>query len=148
MLTPALSAEWTPNMSFAYARTAPTMPKTDQAVDIRSQSLAFGAEKLFSTVSAAKRLSTALRSWKLIRGWAATSDSMKDQSRYYYNGESSCQIVSKTYFNALYDELTVVFKVGARKSYVVMLYASLKCCQEPAVVYGREAVKGFTPQSK
>lgn len=41
------------------------IPKTDQVVDIRSKSLAFGLENFFSTVSAAKRLRTALRSWKL-----------------------------------------------------------------------------------
>lgn len=41
------------------------IPKMDQVVDIRSQSVALGSENFFSTTSAAKRLSTALRSWKL-----------------------------------------------------------------------------------
>ena len=41
------------------------IPKVDHVVDIRSQSLALGLENFFSTVSAAKRLRTALRSWKL-----------------------------------------------------------------------------------
>jgi len=65
MSTPARSAKWTPAINFMYARTTPTIPKIDQVVDKRSKPFAFGSEIFFSTVSAAKRLNTALRSWKL-----------------------------------------------------------------------------------
>jgi hypothetical protein len=65
MSTPARSAEWMPAVTFMYVRTTPIIPKTDQVVDMRHKSLALGSEIFFWTVSAAKRLSTALRSWKL-----------------------------------------------------------------------------------